>query len=296
MQDELGLNMYDYGARGYMPDIGRTTTHDPLAEKFYRLSPQSFLNNNPLRFIDPTGMESDDWIERKGKDGNSTFFYDSTIKTNEQAVAAYGNDVNIVNEGTRTVSTTDGKADGRYSYTYHNDGTVSDKNGQNVDFSNGNLTTPGGTTIVSPENKSGTFSGFSMGGAVGGGISFELGLVSDSSGGKALYFTFGGNSGFGGGYGMKGGVVTPTGDNPFSVNDFGGKGNSFSAGFGTVTYERGGTQGNGFSDYGSYIKGAQERPYIYQAGSQTGHYPGISVPNIQVGGTISETKTWTFKL
>ena len=57
-QDELGLNMYDFGARGYMPDLGRTTTYDPLCEKFSDLSPQSFLNNNPLSFVDPTGMES----------------------------------------------------------------------------------------------------------------------------------------------------------------------------------------------------------------------------------------------
>ena len=64
LQDELGLNIYDFGARGYMPDIGRTTTYDPLTEKFYDLSPQSFLNNNPLRFTDPTGMESDDIIIR----------------------------------------------------------------------------------------------------------------------------------------------------------------------------------------------------------------------------------------
>jgi hypothetical protein len=41
-----------------MQDIGRTTTLDPMAEKFYDLSPQSFLNNNPLSFIDPTGMEA----------------------------------------------------------------------------------------------------------------------------------------------------------------------------------------------------------------------------------------------
>ena len=57
-QDELNLNLYDFGARQYMPDIVRTTTIDPLAEKFYSLSPQSFLNNNPLYFIDPTGESS----------------------------------------------------------------------------------------------------------------------------------------------------------------------------------------------------------------------------------------------
>ncbi|MFA7616847.1 MAG: type IV secretion protein Rhs, partial [Weeksellaceae bacterium] len=31
-QDELGLNIYDFEARNYMPDIGRTTTQDPLTE------------------------------------------------------------------------------------------------------------------------------------------------------------------------------------------------------------------------------------------------------------------------
>lgn len=58
-QDELGLNVYDFHARNYMPDIGRTTTYDPLAEDFYDFSPQSFLNNNPIYFTDPTGMSPD---------------------------------------------------------------------------------------------------------------------------------------------------------------------------------------------------------------------------------------------
>ncbi|MCD0476800.1 RHS repeat-associated core domain-containing protein, partial [Flavobacterium sp. EDS] len=62
-QDELSLNWYDFGGRMYMPDIVRTPQLDPLCEKFYNLSPQSFLNNNPLSFIDPTGMESENIID-----------------------------------------------------------------------------------------------------------------------------------------------------------------------------------------------------------------------------------------
>ena len=73
-QDELGLNTYDFGARGYMPDIVRTPTLDPLAEKFYSFSPYSFLNNNPIRFIDPDGKQSIDFDKvNRNENSNSGF-------------------------------------------------------------------------------------------------------------------------------------------------------------------------------------------------------------------------------
>lgn len=38
--DAHGLNMYDYSARYTIPDLGnRFTTVDPMAEKYYSLSP-----------------------------------------------------------------------------------------------------------------------------------------------------------------------------------------------------------------------------------------------------------------
>jgi RHS repeat-associated protein len=62
LQTELGLDWYDYGARYYDPAIARWMSVDPLAEKYPHESPYNYCYNNPIKFIDPTGMEGDGWI------------------------------------------------------------------------------------------------------------------------------------------------------------------------------------------------------------------------------------------
>lgn len=54
-----GLNLYDYHARQYDGAGVRFTSMDPLAEKYYHISPYAYCLNNPIRLTDPTGMEPD---------------------------------------------------------------------------------------------------------------------------------------------------------------------------------------------------------------------------------------------
>jgi RHS repeat-associated protein len=59
LQDELGLNMYDYGARNYDPAIGRWMNIDPLAELYDKTSPYAYVLNSPIIYMDPDGMQID---------------------------------------------------------------------------------------------------------------------------------------------------------------------------------------------------------------------------------------------
>jgi RHS repeat-associated protein len=56
-QTVKNLGYLDFGARMLETEFGRWFVIDPLAEKYYSVSPYVYCMNNPLRYIDPNGME-----------------------------------------------------------------------------------------------------------------------------------------------------------------------------------------------------------------------------------------------
>ena len=87
------LNMYDFGARWYdVAGIPMWISVDPLAEKYYNISPYAYCAGNPVNAIDKGGKDITFLIASKGAGGyghmgaiignNSTFYYITAGATN----------------------------------------------------------------------------------------------------------------------------------------------------------------------------------------------------------------------
>ena len=58
LDKQNGLNWYDFGARWFdVAGVPMWTSVDPLAEKYYHISPYVYCNNNPVMLVDPDGRE-----------------------------------------------------------------------------------------------------------------------------------------------------------------------------------------------------------------------------------------------
>jgi RHS repeat-associated protein len=86
IQNELGLDTYDFHARMYDPVLGRTFQQDPLADLYYSHSSYSWVLNNPIKNFDPTGMsthtDSSGVVVAVYDDGNNSVYRHNTLPEN----------------------------------------------------------------------------------------------------------------------------------------------------------------------------------------------------------------------
>mgnify|MGYP000029393223 CR=1 FL=1 len=85
--DCITTPLYDFGARFYDPDGVHFLQQDPMAEKYYPISQYNYCLGNPIRLIDPNGMETTDaleeWIEELEKE------IDDMRRRNNAEIARY---------------------------------------------------------------------------------------------------------------------------------------------------------------------------------------------------------------
>ena len=139
----------DYGARMYDAQLGRWHVQDPMIEKHYDYTPYAYVYNNPIKLIDPFGLDSIyvlDQGTRPTDNGTAGQTYTADVYVVQNGTingpysgSSYPN--SISNSNNSTNSNTANEGEHQYNNASgHSGGT---QQGLNLVDANGNRNTPG---------------------------------------------------------------------------------------------------------------------------------------------------------
>ena len=89
-----GLNTLDYGARQYNPVLPVWDRVDPLAEKYYHVSPYMYCSGNPVKFADIDGRDYDVVYDGSSITIRATYFTDELSARSAQEAIGFWNSLN----------------------------------------------------------------------------------------------------------------------------------------------------------------------------------------------------------
>lgn len=166
LQDELGLNMYDYGWRNYDSTLGRWMNIDNMAEKYVSVSPYHYAGNNPVLNLDVDGNEFTEsawkWVNklitdinsRQEKNNKGIADFQSRIAKggSDREIARWNRNINSLTANNTELETARGESavlaasNQVYNVIEDSNGTESDAignksttNSTNFNFANGNI-------------------------------------------------------------------------------------------------------------------------------------------------------------
>ena len=96
LQNELGLNVYNYQWRDYDPAKARFNNIDRFAEKYFSHSPYGFTKNNPIRYQEIAGDSL--WISFGKNNENKVLYQDGNL-TNADGSQYTGTGVKVKKNG-----------------------------------------------------------------------------------------------------------------------------------------------------------------------------------------------------
>ena len=115
----------DYGARMYDPRFRLSwNASDPLAEKYYPISPYAFCANNPVRFVDPNGSEIN-FYEVAQYQNRLSYFGQGTISSDMMKQIG-GFEVSPYLDNNRDIIGWSAYRDGRIQYVMDNPNDIND--------------------------------------------------------------------------------------------------------------------------------------------------------------------------
>jgi RHS repeat-associated protein len=149
LKDELGLNMYDYGARNYDPTLGRWENVDNMAEKYHSNSPYVYANNNPIIYVDLDGNE---WFYHS-TDGKSDPTWNWHDGDKYKTGVKDSNGKEVVLDGVEAVVSFKGSRDEKLGEKDGKDGYINGKGAKTASV-----------TVYGPDGKDDvhTFTGYTM--------------------------------------------------------------------------------------------------------------------------------------